>query len=407
MMKTNITLIAAVVMLTACKTLSQNSFNVGEVNYEKMNGKDNPAIAGARVFSKFGSDCNINSASDESGAAIAVSAAAFLIKEGVAYGKGELEKKAAYLSSDVVISGSTFIKGSPAGNPVTQKIDTPTAWPDIAVANKYEIERSAAIKKAEKQASNEILAKNGKATKEQIKEAENTAAIKAGKEYDDLNKSSEFKTGQNDLCVLLVAGEYKDGATNLDAWNRLADKNGLTKVDSLEKLYSDGEYSDYKLSVPGSKDKRPFQDLTTDPSLIVELHLIPTSVKGGVMYTIKPTYLFYPYPLHKGTAKNLERKLTIELGLGEKKPTILLERMISGKQYRTNDMLSSFVSFNAEGTTQYQEVSLKVSEGPDKMPTAKILTDLAGKDKDIEKYLIDKLQEKAKKEGWVEAEAKK
>ncbi|MHC8313358.1 hypothetical protein ACYZUC_27655 [Pseudomonas sp. GT1P32] len=406
MMKAKLTALTACIVLSACKTLTPNSFNVGEVDYDKLNGLndvDRPAIAGARVFSKNGSACYKTAGGDESGVAIAVSAAGFLIKEGVAYGKSQLEKRAAYLNSDIVISGSTFVQDIPRKDPTGKEV-TAKAWPAIEVANRYEIDKADKVAKAEQKAQS-ALKKN--ATKDEIREARKNAADSAAKSYDLTNASPEFKTGEDDLCVLIVAGEYQEGATGLEAWNRFAKKNDLTEVSNVTELETAGEYSGYSLSVPGSKDKKPFQDLKKDPSFIAELHIIPTSVKGGVMYTIKPTYIFYPYPLHKGTANGLERKLTIEVGLGEGKPTMLFEHIVSGKQYRTRDILSSWVAYKTDGAKQYQEVSVKVSEGPDSMPTAKIMTDLAAKDAAIEKYLIDKLEAKAKKEGWVDAEETK
>lgn len=409
--------ISACLMVSACGGLTQSSIKVDEVKYDKIE-KSRPVIIGARAFIKRGDACaTVKDPGAESlGATLAISAASYLIKEGVAYGKDYLEKRAAYLNADVFVSASTFISTPPVRQPDGKLGGGYQSWPSPEFLGKLASERAAAVEQAKSDARATAQAKKG-ATKEQIAAAEEAAGKAAAATFDTDKDKREIKPSAEDLCVLVVAGKYQEGAFGGLSWNRFRDFAGLSDnpgaLDANEDPITKGlptaySYRGYAMRLPGldtKSTKIPFQDLVSDPSLIVELHLIPTPVKDGVIYTIRPTYLFYPYPMHKGTANGLERKMTVEVSLGENKPTILLERMTSGDQYQAGDLVTNYVSHKVESNGSFQEIAVKVSEGPDAMPTAKILTDIAAKDETVTKYLVDKLEEKAKERGYIEAKA--
>ncbi|MEN1399002.1 hypothetical protein [Pseudomonas aeruginosa] len=409
--------ISACLMVSACGGLTQSSIKVDEVKYDKIE-KSRPVIIGGRAFIKKGDACSTvkDPGAESLGATLAISAASYLIKEGVAYGKDYLEKRAAYLNADVFVSASTFISAPPVRQPDGKLGGGYQSWPSPEFLGKLASERAAVVEKAKSDARATAQAKKG-STKEQIAAAEDAAGKAAAATFDAGKDKREIKPSAEDLCVLIVAGKYQEGASGGPSWGRFRDFAGLSdnpgvlvaNEDPITKgLPTAYSYRGYAMRLPGldtKSTKIPFQDLVSDPSLIVELHLIPTPVKDGVIYTIRPTYLFYPYPMHKGTANGLERKITVEVSLGENKPTILLERMTSGAQYQAGDLVSNYVSHKVESNGSFQEIAVKVSEGPDAMPTAKILTDIAAKDETVTKYLVDKLEEKAKERGYIEAKS--
>lgn len=407
--------LSACLMISACGGHAPSSIRVDEVKYDKIE-KSHPVIIGARAFMKKGDACATvaDPGAESLGATLAISAASYLIKEGVAYGKDYLEKRAAYLNADVFVSASTFISGPKVKQPDGKLGGDYQSWPSPVFLGKLASDRATAVEVAKSDAKATAQAKKG-ATKEEVTAAEEAAGKAAAAKFDAEKDKREIQPSAEDMCVLVVAGKYQEGASGAASWGRFRDSSGLSdnlgaqgpKENAITKgLPTAYSYRGYAMRQPGldtSWTKIPFQDLVSDPSLIVELHLIPTPVKDGVIYTIRPTYLFYPYPMHKGTANGLERKMTIEVSLGESKPTILLERMTSGAQYRASDLISNYVSHKVESNGSFQEVGVKVSEGPDSMPTAKILTDLAAKDETVTKYLVDKLEEKAKERGYIEA----
>lgn len=407
--------VSACLLVSACGGLTQSSIRVDEVKYEKIENS-RPVITGARAFIKKGDACATvaDPGAESLGATLAISAASYLIKEGVAYGKDYLEKRAAYLNADVFISASTFISAPPVMQSDNKLGGGYQSWPSNEFLGKLASDKVSSVEKAKSDAKATAQAKKG-ATKEQIAAAEETAGKAAAAKFDAEKDKREIQPSAEDLCVLVVAGKYQEGASGAPSWGRFRDFAGLSDnpgvLGTYEKPITKGlptaySYRGYAMRLPGLETKStkiPFQDLVSDPSLIVELHLIPTPVKDGVIYTIRPTYLFYPYPMHKGTANRLERRMTVEVSLGENKPTILLERMTSGAQYRAGDLVSNYVSQKVDSNGSFQEIAVKVSEGPDAMPTAKILTDLAAKDEAVSKYLVDKLEEKARERGYIEA----
>ncbi|WP_417312046.1 hypothetical protein [Ectopseudomonas khazarica] len=201
---------------------------------------------------------------------------------------------------------------------------------------------------------------------------------------------------QTPVCLLIVAGEYKNGGNGDVPLTKFRDSQK-----PLMDLDGDGGFrelmSSYTINIPGSTAiKGPFTDLTKDPSFMAELIITTKDLGGGKwLYHVTPTYLLYPSPLHKLAANGVDRKLAIDYTLGKAKGSIALDGFKSGGVYGEGRMKTRYSMTDTTGNPAFADISITVTEGPDKMPTAKVLRQIASKDKDLEKYIDDKLSELA------------
>ncbi|MFI8981707.1 hypothetical protein [Ectopseudomonas khazarica] len=370
-MKNALSIVVLGAMVAGCSTPSPNSFRTGEADYKSV--KKHAPVAETRVFVKQSAVCKSLGTSAESLPPLAIAAASYLVKEGIAYGKDYLDKQAAYLSADVILNANAYLT-----------FENSNAWPSELTAQEAKENRAGQVAEASIAARDNYLRTHPKAsaTDKDLVTAMTDAGNAAGARYD---KTTKIQGSANDLCILIVAGEYQ-------AHN----SHTTSKTDFLNFSEANSELVDqYRMTVPGTtfnESPQPFDNLASDPSFVAELHVVPTVVNDKMVYTIKPNYIFYPKPLHKNTANGLERKVMIELGFGTNKPALSFDTLKSGWVYDNDDLISKYVMFEAPLTQSYQSISIKVTEGQDKMPTAKMLTDLSARDKDLEKYLIDKIE---------------
>ena len=125
---------------------------------------------------------------------------------------------------------------------------------------------------------------------------------------------------------------------------------------------------------------------------MAELIITNKDLGGGKwLYQVTPTYLLYPSPLHKLAANGVDRKLAIDYTLGKAKGSIALDGFKSGGIYGESRMKTRYSMTETTGNSAFADISITVTEGPDTMPTAKVLRQIASKDKDLEKYIDDKL----------------
>lgn len=375
--------------LAGCTSPNNNTIRVSKADYEKI--VVNPPGFETRVFVKKGLDCNYTAGSSESVAAVAIGS--FIIEKGADYLADYLKKQAEYLNADVVLNGKSILSS----------VDM-SFWPSVEASNSYNAKRndlvSAAI--ATEEARYKRANKNVKADDTALLAAGKKAGDSAGNAYDKDNSIVKVETTSEDLCVLVVAGEYKVGkdkvSINKDTERKSFNSDIQTNFTKKTKA-NVAQLENYSIALPGIKDTNlplPLQDLNEDPSLVVELRLIPVATKEKLVYFISATNVFYPNPLHKGTVNGPDRKLSIELTLGASKPTILLDKVQSPAILDENYLATRYTKFESDVNTHYQSVDVRISEGPDALPTAKLETDIAAKKDDIVTYLLSKLIDKDK-----------
>lgn len=373
--------------MTGCNTPTQNSFQTGPANYSNI--EKNAPVIEARLFTKLSSNCTSIGTSQEALPALVVTGLGFLVKEGVAHGKQYLEKQAAYLSADIKLNAKAFLS-----------FEKTPLWPPQGLASDYLTGKAEKAKQAG-EASDKAYKIDKPGTKSDdidIISSRDKAISNAGKEYDDA--PNEIKATRNDLCLLVVAGEYKASSTE----SAKLKKDFVAFTGARANLLD--EYSMPLPALDVSDYPRPFDTLNKDPSFLIEMHLTPTPVGGKMLYTLKPTYIFYPYPLHKKSANGLERKVTIEVTLGENKLLLTFDNLKSGSTYDSSDLATKYTLLEAPINQHFQTVDVNIIEGPDSMPTAKILNDIAAQDKTIEKYLIEKIDAIAAKDSEESQAAK-
>jgi hypothetical protein len=304
--------------VASCKSYDASTFSVGDVDYASL--KKNPAVSELRIYeymTNSAQNCLFEKSAEGLVATAAVSAIGYVGKELIAYGKSELEKRAAYLESDVVVSGKA-LRG--------------TQWPD---------------------------SKN------------------------DTN---------NALCLLIVVGEFGQDPDPSVASN--FQKGVFPTLD--EDTFMEG-MNKYKISTPGgsSEDINPFASLNEDPSFMLEVKVVSAKLSTGDkwQYYLTPTYLFYPKPLHMMSKTGLSRSLSVELGVGDAKGSIDLDRLKSGSTYTQSLLKQRFSVTDEKGAAASNAITAKVTEGPDRMPTAKALKAVASKDEALLSWLDERLKE--------------
>jgi hypothetical protein len=387
-----ITMTVSLAVLAGCSnTTTTDVFNTGKVDYNAVNSNATVARAETRVFVKNGSQCDYRSTTPEGGV-VALAIASFVVKQATEYFAQYMTDKANYLKGDVSLNGKSLIV-----------LGDNSYWPtekNLALTKKADTAKSTALQDAYE----EFMLSQPKKKGESESSYQNRAKKYAIGKADHIAKASErspnvkLENSANDLCVLLVAGNYKPGVAK-EASDKLLN-TFATKNAAFASRITD--YSSPSPMVADDSTPRPFDELTEDPSMVLEMHIVATEKVDNVLYTVIPTNLFYPYPLHRGTVNGLERKLAIKTKLGEHEPTITMDHLKSGAVYGSLQLSRSYVQFEDEKKKRFQEVALTVTESPDKMPTAKALEAAAESKDKVNAYLIEKLTEKIgpeKKEG--------
>lgn len=303
--------------LAACSTPDSSNFRVGSIDYENLSSDH--AIKEVRLFKSFvskGQNCPLQSSS-ETIPPFALAGVGYVGKELIAYGKSQLEKRAEYLESDIVLNGKAIL-------PV---------WPDDSDPDRAE------------------------------------------------------------LCLLVIAGEFGDTPDDA-AIERFRASQRAGTMDS----YFREIMASYNQQIPGVGDVTgPFTDIRRDPSILIEIKVVPAKADsdGKWFYIATPTYMLYPSPLHMMTTSRAGRKLGVEYSIGSETGSIALDGFESGAAYESGLLQQRFSITDNKGGKATTVVTVKVVEGPDKMPTAKLMRDLAGKDAEIQAWLDEKLKELA------------
>jgi hypothetical protein len=375
--------------LAGCTPPNNNTIRVSKADYEKIHV--NPPAFESRTFVKKGLGCNYTAASSESVAAAAIGS--FLIKEGVEYVADYLKKKAEYLNADVVVNGRALLSS-----------EDMSFWPSSTAADSYNLSKAEFIDAAVENESakykygKKILKSDDKG----LLVANKKARDSAGEIYDNNNSKVVVQTTSEDLCVLVVVGEYKVGKDKVVTDENTDRKSFISDIQTnfIKSTKANvAQLENYNIALPGIKDvdlPLPLQDLNQDPSFVIEMRLIPVATKDKVVYFLSATNVFYPNPLHVGTINGPDRKLAVELTLGTNKPTIILEKVKSPAILDENFLATRYTSFESDVNTHYQTVDVKITEGPDALPTAKLEADVAAKKDDILAYLLSKLIDKDK-----------
>ncbi len=301
--------------LAACTTPDSSSFRVGSIDYENLSAEN--SIKEVRLFKAFvseGQNCPLQSSS-ETILPIALAGVGYVGKELIAYGKSQLERRAEYLESDIILNSKAILP----------------LWPDDGDSDRAE------------------------------------------------------------LCLLVIAGEFGDTPDDATIERfRASQRAGATDSYFREIMAS------YNQQIPGVGDVTgPFTDIRRDPSILIEIKVVPKKADsdGNWFYIVTPTYMLYPSPLHMMATSRVGRKLGVEYSIGSETGSISLEGFRSGAAYESGLLQQRFSITNYKGGKATTVVTIKVVEGPDRMPTAKLMRDLAGKDVEIQTWLDEKLKE--------------
>lgn len=228
---------------------------------------------------------------------------------------------------------------------------------------------------------------------------------------DDAALEGEISGSPENLCIMLVAGEFissspvgSDQPLDIEG-----DGNKISTQLAAEIYGGDTEISSKRLPVledysavrPGfsSIDGSPFYGLRGQPSLVAEFRVTSGKSNGKVISIISPTLLLYPTPLHIGAVNGPARPFRITFGVDGSETTLVLDNFKSGGIYSTDVMRSAMAKLVTDADKKFTTLNVTVTEGPDGMPTAQVLEGIAAKKDDITKYAIDKLSELAKSKG--------
>ncbi|VVM47579.1 hypothetical protein [Pseudomonas fluorescens] len=309
--------IIALAVLAGCSNWEDSSFNTGDVEYTTL--KKNPPVNEVRVF-QFADEkgaCPLQSTL-ETPEALVLTAIGYGVKELIAYGKSELERRAQYLDSNIKLNGRSVLT---------------TAWPT--------------------------------------------------QETDD-------KSG---LCLLLVAGEFSANSTG----DEVLKKFGQAVKPNMAfegRTGLKGILNQYELPVPGlTAIVGPFTGLVKDPSFLAEVRITTKmSSDGKRAYVVTPTYLVYPAPLHKMTGNGPRRKVSMDFVLGDATASVSLDDFQSGGIYDSASLKTRYSITESVNGTPFGAVGMVVTEGPDKLPTAKLLRELAAQDEALNKLVDSKIK---------------
>lgn len=365
-------LIPALFMCGCAAGGGSDVFNTQAVDYQRLDMT--PLRAQTRVFVKQRLGCDYREPSADAGGLV-LAVGAFVIKQAVSYGADVLKQQAEYLKSDVILSGKSSLATAER-----------SGWPTDASAGSYATRRNSAIEQATTDAYTRLRSPNAakNVNDRQLNDALAKTAEAAGANFDAM-PNTKIAGSADDLCVLIVAGNYQP-RRNTDSLSPFAEANSASKA----------KISAYASVVPGiaaTIQPQPFGDLVGQPAMVVELHAIATGGKDTVLYTLIPTNIFYPHPLHKGAVNGLERKLTIKIKLDGQESTMTFDHLKSGAVYGVGQLADNYQQFTAPLNQRFQSINVTIAEGADTMPTAKMLEAAAGQQDKVNDYLLNKLTE--------------
>jgi hypothetical protein len=162
--------------------------------------------------------------------------------------------------------------------------------------------------------------------------------------------------------------------------------------------------SNYELQIPGSEPiVNPFTGLNGNPDFLMEVRITSKTVSGVLNYAVTPTYLLYPHPLHKMTVNGPNRKLTVDLSLGDAKAALSLDDFQSGHVYTAHSLKTRYALAASSSGKPFGAMTFVVTEGPDSLPTSKAFRAAAEKTDDLNKIVQDKVNEALAKEAAKDA----
>ncbi|MBF4210325.1 hypothetical protein EI533_21635 [Pseudomonas donghuensis] len=347
-------IIAVTALISGCSGApTSDVFYTGPANYDEID-KD-PAMAKTKVFVKRGYSCNYKAKTAESGALVALLLPT-LVEKTIDYGFDKVKEYNAYLKADVTVKGSALL----AYNTL------PAAWPPKEDGDLKALKKQQFVDSEITKLTSWYLKQDRKHTNkdESLEKLIDDKKKRFGEQFDKENIAI-LQASENDLCVLLISGNYKNDA-GTKALDDFVNEVGASRENLLA----------YQAKVPTieSKDKdMPFKGLVGAPSLVYEMHIVVTPDSEVNTFAAVPQNLFYPNSLHKWTTNKPERKLTIITTLGSHIQPIEIQHIKAGGYYDINKLYDYWAMFTAPKDEAFQQISLSISEGPDKMITSDFL----------------------------------
>ncbi len=349
-------------------------FYTGPVNYSEID--NDPVMAKTKVFIKRGYSCNYKAKTAESGALVALLLPT-LVEKTIDYGFDKLKEYNAYLKADVTVKGSALLAYN------TQ----PAAWPPKDDGDSKALKKQQYVegevkkliawylkqdkKHAEKDNELQKLIENNKSKFEEKFDRENVAILQAS---------------GNDLCVILISGNYMG-----DAGTKALDDFVREERANREKLLS---YQSIVPTIESDDEDKPFKGLVGAPSLVYEMHIVVTPDSEVNTFAAVPQNLFYPNALHKGVANKEERKLTIISTLGSHIQPIEIPHIKAGGSYDIKKLYDYWAVFTVPKDEVFQKISISISEGPDKAITSDFLDAIETQRDPIKKKAKDYVDKK-------------
>lgn len=312
-------------------------------------------MAKTKVFIKRGYSCNYKEKAAESGALVALLLPA-LVEKTIDYGFDKLKEYNAYLKADVTVKGSALLAYD----------NMPAAWPSKEAGESKALKKQEFIEGEIKKLTTWYLQKNRKHTvnDKYLKELIDSNKNKFGEAFDRDNVAL-LQASENDLCVLLISGNYKN-----DVGTKALDDFVSEVGASRENLLS---YQSIVPTIESKDEDKPFKGLVGAPSLVYEMHIVVTPDSEVNTFAAVPQNLFYPNALHKWTTNKVERKLTIITTLGSHIQPIEMQHIKAGGSYDVKKLYEYWTIFTVPKEEVFQKISLSISEGPDKAITSDLL----------------------------------
>lgn len=368
------TLVTAALLAGCSGTPASDVFYTGPVNYDALDR--HPITAKTKVFVKRGYSCNYKAKAGESGALVALLVPT-LVEKLVDVGFDKVKEYNAYLNADVTLKGTSLL--------AYEKL--PAAWPLSEEGDRKALDKQQFIEGEMAKVAAGYLQQNKKHSIEdaQFKALEVDKRERFANTFDKTNVAL-LQASPNDLCVLLVAGNYRSD-TSTAALDEFVRREGA----SAEQLRA---YQSKVPTIESADVDFPFKGLVGAPSLVYEAHLVVSPDSEVNTFAVVPQNLFYPNALHQGVVNKTERKLTIITTLGSHIQPLELQHIKAGAVYSTGDISNAWVMFTAPKNEAFQQISLSVSEGPDKMITSAMLEAIETQREAVKKKVKDAADER-------------